>query len=134
MTANKRTAFPSRVLKKLLSVSDSVYCGRNDYKTVVMTRMLYTKDMNSVLAAIWKKEKEKPAGRFTRLFAENLRYIRSEHRCTQQKVAQDLDIPTSTYANWEQGRREPSITDIFRLLLYFDIDANELFFADETNL
>lgn len=33
----------------------------------------------------------------------------------------------STYANWEQGRREPGIGDIFRLLYVLDISADELF-------
>lgn len=90
--------------------------------------------MNKILSAIWEKEKERPQGRFCKLFAENLRTLRTESGCTQRAVAEALGIPEITYANWEQGRREPCITDIFRLLLYFDVDANELFFADKTNL
>ena len=41
-------------------------------------------------------------------FGENLREIRLEKNITQEEVAKKLKVGTSTYANWEQGRREPS--------------------------
>ncbi len=60
-------------------------------------------------------------------FVTALKDLREEKGLSQKQVAELLQLPISTYANWEQGRREPSITDIFRLLQVFDATANELF-------
>ena len=49
---------------------------------------------------------------------------------TQSELANKLNIPTSTYANWELGRTEPSIADIFNLIDFFEIEANDLFDID----
>ena len=61
------------------------------------------------------------------IFSEKLRAIRAEKNYSQKTVAKKLGIPVSTYANWEQGRREPSIYDIFNLMWVYNIEANELF-------
>ncbi len=64
---------------------------------------------------------------YKQLFCERLKELREERRLLQSQVAKGLGCTVSTYANWEQGRREPSICDIFNLLQFFEIDANELF-------
>ncbi|MDE5721872.1 MAG: helix-turn-helix domain-containing protein [Clostridia bacterium] len=64
------------------------------------------------------------------IFCEKLRNIRIEKTYSQKTVAEKLGIHISTYANWEQGRREPSIFDIYNLMYVLDIDANELFLPD----
>ena len=64
---------------------------------------------------------------FKELFRQRLKDLREERQLSQSKVANKLGVPVSTYANWEQGRREPSIYDIFNLIWVFEIDANELF-------
>ena len=61
------------------------------------------------------------------LFCKQLKELRSEKELSQKEVAARLGLPVSTYANWEQGRTEPSVYDIFNLLYVFDVDANELF-------
>lgn len=60
-------------------------------------------------------------------FRSRLRELREEQRLSQKDVAEKLGCAVSTYANWEQGRTEPSISDIYNLLIVLDIDANELF-------
>ncbi len=60
-------------------------------------------------------------------FKTNLKNIREEKHLSQKDLASKLNVPVSTYANWEQGRREPSIVDIFRIIEILEIDANELF-------
>lgn len=60
-------------------------------------------------------------------FCETLKVLRIEKHYYQKDVAEKLGVPLSTYANWEQGRTEPSIEDIYKLLDVFEIDANELF-------
>lgn len=64
------------------------------------------------------------------IFCERLKEIRAESECSQKNIANKLGIPLSTYANWEQGRTEPSIEDIFKLLIIYGIDANDLFDKD----
>ena len=60
-------------------------------------------------------------------FCARLKEIREEHKLSQKDVAKKLGCAVSTYANWEQGRTEPSIYDIYNLLSVYDIEANELF-------
>ncbi|MDE6606028.1 MAG: helix-turn-helix domain-containing protein [Clostridia bacterium] len=60
-------------------------------------------------------------------FKENLRAIRLSKNLTQKEVASALSIPIGTYGNWEVGRTEPSIKDIFNLIRLFEIEANDLF-------
>ena len=61
-------------------------------------------------------------------FKTNLKTIREEKHLSQKDLSTKLGVPVSTYANWEQGRREPSICDIYKILEVLEIDANELFF------
>lgn len=63
-------------------------------------------------------------------FCERLKELRQEKDMSQKDVAYKLNVPVSTYANWEQGRREPSIYDIYNLLWVFETDANDLFAID----
>lgn len=63
-------------------------------------------------------------------FGGHLRELRNDKHLSQREVAALLGVGVSTYANWEQGRREPSISDILQLIAIFEIDANELFETD----
>ena len=71
-----------------------------------------------------KKSKEETIRSF---FGENLSIIRESKNLTQKQVADKLYIAVSTYANWEQGRRDPSIEDIVNIVNVLEIDYNELF-------
>ena len=64
---------------------------------------------------------------FKGIFSQRLKDIRKEKGLSQNAVANKLGCAVSTYANWAQGRTEPSVYDIFNLLWVFGIDANELF-------
>ena len=63
---------------------------------------------------------------YKKVFAENLKNIRKKKGLTQSEVSILLDITRSAYANYEQGRREPCLFDLLKLILIFNIDANEL--------
>ena len=63
----------------------------------------------------------------TTAFSQKLKELRQEKEYSQKQVAEKLGVAVSTYANWEQGRREPKICDIYNLLFVLEIDANELF-------
>ena len=54
---------------------------------------------------------------------KELREIRNE---SQNKVSLALNIPRYTYANWEQGRSEPSANDLVKLADYYDVTVDYL--------
>ncbi len=60
-------------------------------------------------------------------FSKQLKALREEKQYSQKQLAEKLGVPVSTYANWEQGRREPSLNDIYNLIQVLETDANELF-------
>ena len=68
---------------------------------------------------------------FSNYFKIRLKQLRTGKGLSQKQLAEILSIPQSTYANWEQGRREPSVYDIYNLLIALEVDPNELFGWDE---
>ena len=66
----------------------------------------------------------------TQVFSNRLKELRKSLSLTQSELARQLGIPTSTYTNWEIGRTEPSIQDIFNLIEFFGIEATDLFDVD----
>lgn len=61
------------------------------------------------------------------IFGKRLKTIREERQWSQKQIAEKLSLAVSTYANWEQGRREPSLYDIYNIIEVLEIEANELF-------
>lgn len=82
------------------------------------------------LRQLMEEERENRIELFKDIFSERLKDLRQEKQLSQKSLADKLGVPVSTYANWEQGRREPSIYDIYNLLWVFDIEANDLFNLD----
>lgn len=66
-------------------------------------------------------------GYFKKAFCSKLKELRKEKNLRQCEVAELLGCAVSTYSNWEQGRREPSVSDIYHLLWIYGIEANDLF-------
>ncbi len=46
---------------------------------------------------------------------------------TQKAMAEKLQVSESTYANWEQGRREPSLSNLIQIAKILETDMNSLF-------
>lgn len=63
-----------------------------------------------------------------KVFCKNLKEARLDAKMTQKEVAVKLNVVESCYANWEQGRTEPSIEMIKKLCDVFDVKADELLF------
>lgn len=82
------------------------------------------------LRQLMEEERENRIELFKDIFSERLKDLRQEKQLSQKSVANKLGVAVSTYANWEQGRTEPSIYDIYNLLWVFDIEANDLFNLD----
>lgn len=61
-----------------------------------------------------------------KIFCNNLKLIRKASGLTQKQVADKLGVVESCYANWEQGRTEPSISFIRKLTQIFNVSLEEL--------
>ena len=61
-----------------------------------------------------------------KIFCANLRSARASCGLTQKQVAAKLGVVESCYANWEQGRTEPSIEMLRRLGAVLDVNIDEL--------
>ncbi len=59
-------------------------------------------------------------------FCKNLKEIRRERDLTQKEIAKKLGVVESCYANWEQGRTEPSIAMLRKLCEIFSVSLDEL--------
>ena len=59
-------------------------------------------------------------------FCKNLKSVRLENGLTQKKVAQNLGVVESCYANWEQGRTEPNLEMLRKLSTLLHITIDEL--------
>lgn len=60
------------------------------------------------------------------LFCKNLKETRKSCGMTQKEVAEKLGVVESCYANWEQGRTEPSIEMLRKLSKIFSVSIDDL--------
>ena len=65
-----------------------------------------------------------------KLFCHNLRAARLSCGMTQKQVASRLGVVESCYANWEQGRTEPSIQMLRELGKIFDVTIDDMINGD----
>lgn len=61
-----------------------------------------------------------------KIFTQNLKTIRKSMNLTQKQVAEKLKVVESCYANWEQGRTEPSVSALRELSKIFDVSVDDL--------
>ena len=61
-----------------------------------------------------------------KIFCENLKSIRKERGLSQKQVSLKLGVVESCYANWEQGRTEPSLKDLIDLADFFECSIDYL--------
>lgn len=60
-----------------------------------------------------------------------VREMRQARHITQVKMAEDLSITRQTINAIEKGKYNPSLELTFRLLAYFDVPFEELFYIEE---
>lgn len=60
------------------------------------------------------------------MLADRLKDLRSEKRLTQDDIAKHFGIAKTTYASYEQGRREPDYTLLANLAKFFDVSTDYL--------
>ena len=59
-------------------------------------------------------------------FSERLKELRKEKELTLKQVSFSLNIPLTTYANYEQGVREPSLQMLNALCDFFEVTSDYL--------
>lgn len=60
------------------------------------------------------------------VIGNKLRELREKKRVTQMQVVEALDVSYTHYAKIEEGVRGMSIQMLFKLMNYFDTDANTI--------
>ena len=67
-------------------------------------------------------------------FGDNLAYLRKLNRLSQQDVAQLVNKSDATISFWENGKREPTVQDVYILSVYFRVDIETLCFGTITDI
>ena len=65
------------------------------------------------------------------ILAKNLKQLRLEKHLSQKDISNALNIAVSTYANWEQCRRDPSLDDLVKITNYLEVSSDFLLGIDE---
>ena len=63
-------------------------------------------------------------------FAEKLIYLRRQDRCSQESLAEALNVSRQTISKWELGISQPSMEMIFFLSDYFHVSTDFLLRED----
>ena len=61
-----------------------------------------------------------------KVFCENLKSARKFCGMTQKQVAEKIGVVESCYANWEQGRTEPSVEMLRKVSKVLNISLEDL--------
>ena len=62
-----------------------------------------------------------------------LRKLREQSNLSQLEIANELDISQSAYNKWETGQSKPTLKNLKKLALIFDIEFLELVLARISN-
>ena len=60
------------------------------------------------------------------IFAHRLKDLRKERYMTLKEVSTELGMPLSSYANYEQGVREPSLETLKLICKFYDVTSDYL--------
>ncbi|MDR1093213.1 MAG: helix-turn-helix domain-containing protein [Clostridiales bacterium] len=56
--------------------------------------------------------------------AARLKTLRGENRKTQREVAKGAGVIQASYCRWEKGSNIPSVADLMKLAVYFDVSID----------
>ena len=59
-------------------------------------------------------------------FGETLKELRLERKVNQVKLAQAIGVSKGIISLWENGLREPTLTNLIALAKYFDVSIDYL--------
>uniref|UniRef100_UPI003F68C74F helix-turn-helix domain-containing protein n=1 Tax=Streptococcus pluranimalium TaxID=82348 RepID=UPI003F68C74F len=55
-----------------------------------------------------------------------LKYLRKKKKFTQVQLSSSINVKQGSYANWENGKREPSLENVVRLAKLFGVTTDYL--------
>jgi len=64
------------------------------------------------------------------LFPKNLRYLRKKGSLNQEEISTLFNKRANTIGNWENGKSEPSLTELIKLGAYFNVSLQALLNID----
>ena len=62
-------------------------------------------------------------------FAGNLKQYRKTRRLSQQQVADGTGVARSMISDYENGRKEPTLSALDKIAKYFDVTLEELVYG-----
>lgn len=65
-------------------------------------------------------------------FKERLKNLRKERKLTQSDLADILNYGYTAISNYESGRNEPSISDLKKIAVFFDVSMDYLLCLNDT--
>ena len=63
-------------------------------------------------------------------FPKNLRYLRKKGSLNQDEISRLFNKRANTIGNWENGKSEPSLTELIKLGAYFNVSLQALLNTD----
>ena len=60
------------------------------------------------------------------LFAQNLKMLRKSQKLSQQQIAEKTGIARSMISDYENGKKEPTLSVLDKLAKYFNLTLEEL--------
>jgi transcriptional regulator with XRE-family HTH domain len=61
---------------------------------------------------------------------KNLKYLRNKKRKSQEEIAMELGLSRSTWADYENGKSEPTASFLKKVSLFFDVTLDDLLMID----
>ncbi|AYE38435.1 XRE family transcriptional regulator [Companilactobacillus zhachilii] len=66
------------------------------------------------------------------MFSNRLKDLRNNKHRTQKEIAKDLGVAPTTYASWEQGKREPDQAATLKIANYYGVTLDYLYGRNQT--
>lgn len=66
------------------------------------------------------------------LFAKNLKFLRTQEKLSQEQFALKIDLNRGNIASYEKGTAEPNMSNLLKIVKYFNIDLSDIVEKDLT--
>lgn len=66
------------------------------------------------------------------LFAKNLKLLRTQKKLSQEQFATEIGLNRGNIASYEKGTAEPNMSNVLRIVKYFNIDLGDIVEKDLT--
>lgn len=60
---------------------------------------------------------------------KNIKQFREEAGCTQEQMAESLNVTRQAVSNWENGKTEPDINTLDKIANYFNLSVEDIIYG-----